>query len=319
MRRVLVTGANGFVGTVLCETLVRSGFEVRAAVRDTQRQVPPGTETTLIGDIGANTDWSSALRGVDCVVHLAARAHILGDPRANEAAYFETNGRGTECLSSQAARAGVRRLVYLSSVKVNGEETPSGAFSATDRPNPQDSYGVSKWEGEQRLWDVSGRTGMQAVVVRSPLVYGPGVRANFLRLMRMVDRGLPLPLGAVHNRRRLVSVWNLSNLLGLALVNEAAAGRTWMVSDGEDLSTPDLVRRIGNAMGRRARLFPVPVAVLLLCGTLAGKRQELTRLCGSLAVDISATREQLGWIPPMPAEEGIGRTVGWYLARDNGG
>jgi nucleoside-diphosphate-sugar epimerase len=256
------------------------------------------------------------LDGVDCVVHLAARAHILGDASANAGAYFETNERGTQRLAVEAVRAGIRRLVYLSSIKVNGEETPIRPFTAADEPQPRDAYGTSKWLGEKHLFEVAAAARLEAVVIRSPLVYGPGVRANFLRLLRLVDKRVPLPLGAIANRRSLVSVWNLCDLLGNVLVNGMASGHTWMVSDGVDLSTPDLMRRIGRAMNRRVRLFPLPVGVLMLCGGLVGRRAEVRRLCGSLAVDISPTCERLGWSPPVSADEGIARTVGWYLQGD---
>jgi UDP-N-acetyl-alpha-D-quinovosamine dehydrogenase len=218
-------------------------------------------------------------------------------------------------MPSEAARAGVRRFIYLSSVKVNGEETSGAPYTATDTPNPQDSYGISKWLGEQRLQEVAAATGMEVVIVRSPLVYGSGVRANFLRLMRLVDRQVPMPLGAIRNRRSLVSVWTLCDLLSNVLLNPAAAGQTWMVSDGEDLTTPDLISRIGRAMNRQVRFLPVPAGVLMFCGMLLGKRAELARLCGSLSVDIGPTRERLGWSPPISVDEGIARTVAWYLGR----
>jgi nucleoside-diphosphate-sugar epimerase len=316
MRRVLVTGANGFVGQTLCRTLAAAGFAVRAAVRGGGVATPSGAESAAVGDIGSNTDWSGALKGVESVVHLAARAHVLGDSPANADAYFETNERGTGCLAGAAARAGVRRLVFLSTVKVNGEESSGAPYSASDTPNPEDAYGLSKWMAEKRLREVAADTGMEVVVVRSPLVYGPGVRANFLRLMRLVDRQVPLPLGAIHNRRSLVSVWSLCDLLGNVLANPVASGRTWMVSDGEDLSTADLIRRIAIVMQRRVRLLPVPVGLLMLGGRLLGRRAEVMRLCGSLAVDIRPTREYLGWSPPVSVNEGIARTVAWYLSQE---
>jgi nucleoside-diphosphate-sugar epimerase len=313
MKRVLVTGANGFVGQVLCETLTQSGYSVRAALRSDRPGAATAAERIVIGEIGAATDWARALEGVDCVAHLAARAHVLGDPAASAGAYFETNERGTQRLASEAARAGVRRLVYLSSIKVNGEETPGRPFTAADEPQPQDAYAVSKWLGEKHLSEVAAASRMEAVVVRSPLVYGPGVRANFLRLLRWVDREIPLPLGAIHNVRSLVSVWNLCDFLGNVLTNSTAPGHIWMVSDGADMSTPELMRRLARAMNRRARLFPVPVRALSLCAGLVGKQAEVARLSGSLSVDIAPTRERLGWSPPVSPDEGFARTVAWYL------
>jgi len=239
---------------------------------------------------------------------------MLHDSPNNAELYIDTNARGTERLAAASAAAGVRRLVLLSSVKVNGESTGERAFRPDDRPQPEDAYARSKWLAESGLKDVSSSTGMEAVIVRPPLVYGPGVRANFLRLIRWVEAGWPLPLGAVHNRRSLVSVWNLCDLLVRALEHPRAAGGTFMVSDGEDLSTPDLIRRIGAAMGKRVVLPPVPVSMLSIGGRLLGRGAEVERLCGSLAVDISSTRERLDWTPPVTVDESIARTVRWYLA-----
>jgi nucleoside-diphosphate-sugar epimerase len=217
-------------------------------------------------------------------------------------------------LASASVQSGVRRFLYLSSVKVNGEETSDRAYGPYDEPHPADAYGASKWIGEKHLLAITATAGIAAVIVRSPLVYGSGARANFLRLLRWVDRGWPLPLGAVQNRRSLVSVWNLCDLLVLLLRHPTAAGRAWMVSDGQDLSTPELIRRLGQAMNRRVRLLPVAPAVLQFCGSLLGRKEEIARLCGSLAVDITHTRRDLGWSPPLSIDEGLARTSNWYLA-----
>jgi nucleoside-diphosphate-sugar epimerase len=314
MRRVLVTGATGFVGQTLCGILARSGYTVRAALRN-DRGVPTGiSEIAVVGDIGAATDWRAALRGMDVVIHVAARAHILGDSSANSSLYVETNVHGTERLADASAQAGVRRFVLLSSVKVNGEETIERAYTADDEPRPRDAYGTSKWHAEERVREVAKRTGMEAVIVRPPLVYGPGVRANFLRLLRWVDKELPLPLGAIANCRSLVSVWNLCDLLVRLLEHPRAPGRSWMVSDGEDLSTPELIRRIARAMNRHVRLVQVPIGVLTLFGVLTGRRAEVARLCSSLAVNIEHTCSELEWTPPMNVDEAIARTTGWYLS-----
>jgi nucleoside-diphosphate-sugar epimerase len=238
---------------------------------------------------------------------------VLHPARGSANLYFETNDRGSERLANVAAQMQVARFVYLSSIKVNGEETPTRAYTSADEPHPQDDYGLSKWHAEQHVAAAAEHGGMAAVIVRPPLVYGPGVRANFLRLLRWVDHGWPLPLGAVRNARSLVNVWNLCDFLLLALKHPDAPGRTWLVSDGEDLSTPDLIRRIGAAMGRRVRLPPVPVAFLQLSAALVGRRGELARLCGSLAVDITQTRAQLGWFPCVSVDEALARTVAWYL------
>jgi nucleoside-diphosphate-sugar epimerase len=314
MTRVLLTGATGFVGRTLCGALARSGYIVRAAVRNDGALPAGAADSTIVGDIGSDTDWQAALRGMDLVIHLAARAHMLHDSPAHSNLYFETNVRGTERLAAASAQAGIRRFVLLSSIKVNGEETTQHAYAADDEPRPQDAYGSSKWHAEECVREVAERTGMEAVVVRPPLVYGPGVRANFLRLLRLIDMRWPLPLNAVDNSRSLVSIWNLCDLLVRVLEHPKASGGTWMVSDGEDLSTPELIRRIARAMDRRVWLAPVPVGVLAMLGALTGRRAEIARLCGSLAVNIDRTRRELDWRPPVNVDEAIVRTVTWYLS-----
>jgi UDP-glucose 4-epimerase len=314
MRRVLVTGATGFIGQPLCELLAHSGLVVRAALRNDRAVSACIAEKAVVGDIAATTDWRAALDDVDVVIHVAARVHVLNDASTGVQLYNETNARGTERLAQASAQAGIRRFVLLSSVKVNGEETTGHAYSAQDEPQPQDAYGTSKWLAEKHLAEVAGGTGMEAVVVRSPLVSGPGVRANFLRLLRWVDKEWPLPLGAIRNRRSLVSVWNLCDLLVLLLEHPLAPGRTWMVSDGEDVSTPDLIQRLGIAMSRRVRLLPVPMSLLRLLGRMTGREAEMARLCGSLLIDIGHTRRDLKWVPPVKLDEGLARTVAAYLA-----
>lgn len=311
--RVLVTGPTGFVGRGLCAQLVAAGHEVRGAVRRAVADSDDCVRSVVVGEIRAETDWTAALRGVDCVIHLAARVHVLGETEANSHLYFETNEHGTRTLARAAAAAGVRRFVYLSTVKVNGEITAGRPFTPEDDPQPLDAYGRSKWLAECRLLEAARESGMQSVIIRAPLVYGPGVRANFLRLMRWAQSPWPIPLGAVDNRRSFVSVWNLCGLVMHVLDCPAAAGRTWMVSDGEDLSTAELIRRIAAAMRRRARLVPVPLVALRACGALVGKGAEVSRLCSSLTVDISRTRQELGWNPGVGLDEALRRTVKWYL------
>jgi nucleoside-diphosphate-sugar epimerase len=316
MTRVLVTGATGFIGSVLCETLAQAGYRVRAALR-TDRSVPGSlAETVVVGDINSTCNWAVALEGVDTVIHAAARVHVLHGAATLANLYAETNERATQRLAEAAARAGVRRFVFLSSIKVNGEETHGAAYSASDAPRPNDAYAISKWHAEQHIIRIAACSSMEAVIVRSPLVYGPEVRANFLRLMRWVDRGWPLPLGAVQNRRSLVNVWNLSDLLLQLIRHPSAAGRTWMASDAEDLSTTDLLSRIGRAMGRRVRLFPAPMGILQFCASLAGYGAEIKRLSSSLVVDITRTRDDLGWSPPITVDDALIRTVAWYLGED---
>lgn len=308
---VLITGASGFVGRTLCHQAMRRGLGVHAAGRHAA-QAPEGTRAFSTGSIDAETSWAPALAGAQTVVHLAARVHIMDDRSADPlAAFRQTNTAGTLHLARQAAAAGVRRFVFVSSVKVNGEGTAAGRpFTAADAPAPQDAYGISKMEAEQGLRQIAAGTGMEVVIVRPPLVYGPGVKANFAALMRWLQRGIPLPLGAVNdNRRSLVALDNLVDLLITCIDHPAAANQTFLVSDGEDLSTTGLLRRMGQAMGSPARLIPVPPALLRLGAAALGKGDVAQRLLGSLQVDITHTRQTLGWAPPIGVDEGLRRAA----------
>ena len=314
MALVVVTGASGFVGSSLSTSLAASGFRVRAAVRaGTPAELPgcSGVERAILGDISASTGWSSVLTNVDCVVHCAARAHVMHETAGEAlAAYRAVNVDGSRRLAEQAAAAGVRRLVYLSSIKVNGEQTALGApFLRSDTPAPQDTYGVSKSEAEQALWEVSTKTGLEVVVVRPPLVYGSGVKGNLARLLKLVRLGFPFPLGTLQNKRSLIGLDNLVDLLIRCVDHPEAAGQTFLVSDGEDLSTPDLIRHMAAAMNRSPRLFPAPVSLLRLAGGALGKLAEIDRLVGSLQIDSSHTRRVLGWTPSVSVQEGIRRMV----------
>jgi UDP-4-keto-D-QuiNAc 4-reductase len=314
--RVLITGATGLVGRELVVGMLRTpGVSVRAAVRDAGARLPAGTEMHVVGELGASPGWARALHACDALVHLAARVHVMRDTAPDAAREFEpVNVDATLQLANQAAAAGVRRFIFLSTVKVNGEHTLAGEALGPDAAtNPADAYALSKLRAERGLRELARRSGLEVVVVRSPLIYGPGVKANFLRLLRWVDRGWLLPLAAIRNSRSLVSVWNLCDLLGTLLVAAHAGGETWMVSDGEDLSTPELVRRLAAAMQRRARLVPVPESALRASGALLGRAAEVARLCDSLVVDIGRTRDRLGWAPPLGVDEGLRRTVAWYL------
>jgi len=311
---VLVTGANGFVGRALCEALAASGRRVKRALRMAQ---PGRPDDVAVGDIGADTDWRSALEGVSSVVHLAARTHVLRETAADSLAeYRRVNLDGTRRLAQEAGRAGVRRLVFVSSIKVNGEVTER-PFTEDDAPRPEDAYGVSKWEAEQALARVAGETGLQVAVLRPPLVYGPEVKGNFLRLMGLVARGTPLPLASITNRRSLIYVGNLVDAVIKAIDVPAAAGRAYLVSDGDDVSTPDLVRAIARALGVAPRLLPCPPAMLRLGAALTGKRAELARLTGSLQVDGSRARRELGWQPGHTLTQGLAATARWYYSQSS--
>jgi nucleoside-diphosphate-sugar epimerase len=305
---ILITGATGFVGRCLVMQLMES-HSVTLAVRG-QAHGMQHTATKVVGDIGRHTDWRAALERMDCVIHLAARVHIMSSAQ-DAAPYYETNTEGTAQLARSAAIAGVRRFIFLSTVKVNGERTEGAPFSASDSPCPVDHYGKSKLQAEQRLYEVAAYSPMTVTTIRPPLVYGPGVRANFLRLMNAVCRGWPLPLGSVCNARSLVSVWNLCDLIRTAI--EVPFSGTIMVSDGDDLSTPELIRRISKSMRRPVRLLPAPVPVLKAFGRCLGRGDAISRLCDSLAVDISETRRALGWSPPVSVDESLDRTVKWFL------
>ncbi len=309
---ILVTGASGMVGAALVERLQHdAGIHVAGAFR----RAPVGghpPEVRLIGDIGRDTDWVGALSGVDVVVHCAARVHIMGESHGDEALrkFREVNVEGTGRLARECARAGVKRLVFVSSVKVNGESTSQRSpFRHDDLPAPQDAYGISKQEAEATLWEVSKQTGLEVAVVRPPLVYGPGVKANFLRLMQAVARGVPLPFGAVRNQRSMVYVRNLADLLAVVATHPDAAGQTFMASDGADLSTKGLIEGLAKAMGVRPKLLPVPSGLMRAVAGMLGKSATSDRVLGSLQVDIDHTRRQLGWNPPATVEEGLGETV----------
>lgn len=305
---VAVTGANGFVGNRLCSALQQQGIRVRALVRSGV----PSEGQRVIGDLGPDTRWDGALEGVDCVVHCAARVHMLKDPHAAPLDAFRTvNVEGTRSLARAAASQGVRRFVFLSSLKVMGETTPPGQpFRAGDTPAPQDAYGVSKWEAELALREVAqSSAGMEWVVVRPPLIYGPGVKANFRALMNAVAKGIPLPLGAVDNRRSLLGLDNLVDLLLSCTQHPAAAGQVFLASDDHDLSTPELVRQLARAMHRPARLLPIPVSWLRMAGKAVGRQAQIERLTGSLQVNIGHTRQILGWTPPWTVEQGLRAAV----------
>lgn len=310
---ILITGADGFVGSDLCDRLRSDALTVRSVVR----KLNPASDRDLnvaIGDISAGPDWALVLKDVTQVVHLAARVHVMNDSSPDALAEFRPmNVEGTLNLASQAAAAGVRRFVFLSSIKVNGESTSlKSPFTADDLPAPEDPYGITKHEAEQGLRQIEAETGMEVVLLRPPLVYGPGVKGNFLRLMQSIDKRRPLPLGGIQNQRSLIYLGNLVDAIRLCLTHPKAAGKTFLVSDGDDVSTPELVRRIAAALGRRPFLLPAPVSWMRWVGRVLGKQAAADRLLGSLCVDISPLREELGWIPPYTMQVGLEATAQWY-------
>ncbi|MBL6928370.1 MAG: SDR family oxidoreductase [Rhodospirillales bacterium] len=312
--RVLVTGATGFVGNALLPELLRAGHSVRAAVwSDLGGDLADGAQAIEVGDIGPETNWDEALEGVEGIIHLAARAHVMNETSSDPLAlYRHVNTEGTTRLAEAAGRAGVRRFVFLSSIKVNGERTEGCPFNEAFVPAPEDAYGITKLEAEQALAAAANQFGMEAVILRSPLAYGPGVKGNFLRLLGICSNGLPLPLSTIRNARSLIYVGNLANALQISLDHEAAAGETFLVSDGEPVSTPDLVRGIAAALGTRARLFPMPETLLRGAAGALGKSAMAERLIGSLAVDDRKIREILAWHPPISMIEGLRETAAWY-------
>ena len=311
--RFLVTGASGFVGQQLCAEIIRLGWQVRAAVRkpDSSRN---GIESAIVGAIDSQTNWIEALREVDVVIHLAARVHVMHDDAVDPLSEFRRiNTAGTEHLARCAAVAGVRRLVYVSSIKVNGEETTGGCrYTELDVPSPQDPYGISKWEAEQALHRVAKETGLEVAIVRPPLVYGPGVKGNFAQILAVVAKGVPLPLASVHNWRSMIYLGNLVAALIACATQPAAAGQTYLVCDGEDVSTPDLLRQLAHGMNVSSRLFSCPPALLRLAGRLAGKSSQVERLLGSLQVDGDKIRHDLNWVPPYSVQQGLQKTAEWY-------
>lgn len=308
-RITLVTGANGFVGRSVCPELERLGWDVRRAVRSNHSNDPCSSDGVAVGDISASTDWLRALEGVDSIVHLAARAHRVGDHDAE--AYHRINTEATIRLAEAALSAGVQRFVYLSSLKVLGDVSPQGrALTERDLPEPADEYAMSKWQAECALRQLGSR--MEVVIVRPPLVYGPHVRANFLRLLEWIDRGAWLPFGAVRNRRSLIFSGNLASAIVACLRHPAAAGMTFLVSDGEDVSTPDLIRRIAKSLSRPDRSWSVPTSALRGVAAVSGFGDQVRRLLDSLVVDTQLIRTHLSWHPPFTVDEGLRATAGWF-------
>jgi nucleoside-diphosphate-sugar epimerase len=316
MTRILITGATGFVGRALFKNLKsKKKYLVHLSTRTNQEKLFEREKTFNIGEIDSNTNWKDALDKVDCIIHCAARAHKTEKKETDSLnAYRRINVDGTRNLANQAVAIGIKRFIFLSSIKVNGEETiASKSFKYNDISQPEDAYGISKWEAEQALLEISKQNGLEVVIIRPPLVYGEGVKGNFLRLLDLVYKQIPLPFAKINNLRSFVALDSLIDLIICCIDHPKAGGKTFLVSDGEDLSTLDLIRKLSKFMNKSPRLFRVPQLIIKLIGRLVGKSLEVKRLLGSLRVDNSYTREILGWSPALSLDESLEKTVRWYL------
>lgn len=317
---ILVTGANGFVGSALVARLITQGNPLRAAIRNSDaaaalRTHYPQIEVATVGDIGPATAWDAALVDVDAVVHLASRVHVMRETERDPLdAFRRVNTAGSIALARAAADAGVKRFIYLSTVKVIGERTENEPFSDASLLHPTDPYAISKHEAETALFRIEAETGMRVTVLRPPLVYGPGVKGNFLRLLDWVRAGYPLPLGAIRNQRSLLYLGNLVDAIATLLIRPVAPERAYLLRDGEDVATPDLIRGLAQHMGVATRLLPMPASALHWTGRLTGRAEAIRRLTDSLAINDLRFREEIAWAPPHTLDQGLAETVRWYLA-----
>jgi len=316
LQKTLVTGVTGFVGRALIDRMLVDGHAVRAAVRTLSSELPRLLEPVATGEIGPDTDWTRAVGGVDAVVHLAARVHMTGEDASTALPLFRAvNAGGSEALARAARAAGVRRFVFISTTTVYGDRSHGRSFDESSPTAPATPYAQSKLEAERELAEILAGSPTELVILRPPLVYGPGAKGNFARLLGLVQRGVPLPLASVRNRRSLLFVGNLADAILCAIEHPAAAGRTYVVSDGEAVSTPDLIARVAAALGRPSRLFSFPPALLRSAGTLLGRGDEISRLLDDMAVDSSRIRSELRWTPPFSLDEGLAQTAAWYAAQ----
>lgn len=309
-RNILVTGANGFIGRSLCATLKEKSYFVRGSVRNNALDVSEANEYIQVGDINELTNWQEALAGIDTVIHLAARVHVMdscGNDKLHD--FRKVNVFGTERLAKMAVKAGVKRFIFISSVKVNGEKTRGVAYTEKDILAPIDAYGISKRDAEDLLHSIANETGLELVILRLPLVYGPGVKANFKNLIKIAATSLPLPFAGINNSRSFLFLGNLVDAITICINHPLAAGETFLLSDGQDMSTPNLIKKIASAMGRKTILFYFPNIILKMLCKIVSKAEELEKLTGSLIVDSSKIRNLLGWKSPFTFEEGIRETV----------
>lgn len=311
MSKILVTGGNGFIGKAICENLKKKNYTINITSRRDVDINLSGVKIYNINKINENTNWFQALNTVSCVIHCAAKTHVMNNINQKSLSFFrEVNVEGTLNLAKQASECGVKRFIFLSSIKVNGERTDKlKKFKYNDIPKPEDSYGISKWEAEKGLWKISKQTGLEVVIIRAPLVYGPGVKGNLRRLIKLIQYRIPLPFSLIKNQRSLIGIDNLVDLIIHCIDHNNASGNTFLVSDEKDLSTPDLLRYIASSMGLSVRLFPFPLSVLKFFGFLLGRKSEIDRLNGSLQIDNSYTKEILNWKPTLSTIEGIRKMV----------
>ncbi|MBT3917512.1 MAG: SDR family oxidoreductase [Rhodospirillaceae bacterium] len=317
MSKILITGATGFVGQAVCKKLREGGHMLTGTTRTPDQGAGPERVPLYhIPEIGPDTDWSQAVSGADIVIHLAARVHVMKDRSPDPLAdYRNVNTAGTRKLAQQAAAAGVKRFVFISTIKVAGENSPVSGFTEDDHAMPEDPYGASKWEAEQALADISRSTGLEVVILRPPLVYGPGVKGNFLSLFEAINKNRVLPLGAIQNHRSFLSVFNLADAIATAAEHPNAAGQTFFVADEHAISTPDLVRKIAAALDTKPRLLNFPLGLLKIAGFLTGKSAAVQRVAGSLTVNTRRIQTQLNWHPPVSMEDGLKETAGWFKSK----
>lgn len=314
-RTIFITGANGFIGSALLKRLLCGYSRLTAAVLvgEGTGHLPTSVEKVTVDPLSESSDYTASLQHIDTVIHLAARVHIMQETATDPLHEFrKVNLYGTERLARQAAQAGVKRFVFMSTIGVNGDNSGDKPYGEGAVPHPHNHYSVSKYEAELALQRISLETGMEVVIIRAPLVYGPGNPGNFLSLLRIVSKGIPLPLASIKNKRSLIYVGNLVDALATCAVHPVAAGKTYLVSDGEDVSTPELISKTASALGVSARLLPFPTSLMKLAGKLAGKSGAVNRLTGSLTVDSSKIRQELGWVPPFTMEEGLLETAAWF-------
>jgi len=310
---VMITGANGFVGQALCSESIRRGFRIKCATRSIVK-LPSNIEAMVVGIIDGGTEWSDSLLGVDVVIHLAARVHVMNEAAADPLAEFSRiNLHGTANLARQAAHAGVKRFVYVSSIGVNGNRTDGmQAFSERDTPHPHNAYALSKWLAEQALWEIALETGLEIVIMRPPLIYGPAVKGNFLKLLAAIDKGFPLPLRGAVSKRSLVYLGNLVDALITCATHPAAAGQTYLICDGEDISSAALTGKIARELGRNNHSFYLPLFLLRVAAIMLKRSSQIDQLFGSLRINDEKIRRELFWTPPFTIDQGLHETIDWY-------